>query len=410
MVVAQEKTSAKTSQHSSKITVYVNESAITEQDIIGLSLLKLMGTPDQNNQQLMQRLRPMVINELISIHLQLQFTQKLKLTVHEKELNQALEEMARDNHTTWAKMKKEFISKGVNPSLIEHMIKAQMLWRQYIQGRFAPRVRITNEDIKEIRQKIKKDAKKNQVNLSQIVVYDKLAGNKDLASSTIATVHDLLKRFEDFSLLAKKHSQSPSKENGGELGWVLVDDLSPNVQRFVQKANVGDVSPPIRINGGFAIYQINDKKGPQTPSIERALIDLLQVTIDYEKTTKSEEELHQILEELMEKTTPKDIKKIGSIHGIDVQEIHQTSFHGLNLPKPLKSMIFTAKPKKFLPPMNTGKSLILFFVVSKSFAQEKDSYLDNEQIKQHITQSKLSDFSNAEMNRLKSIAFISHRS
>ena len=65
---------------------------------------------------------------------------------------------------------------------------------------------------------------------------------------------------ESFSQLARKYSKDPSEKNGGRIGYVYKNKLSPNFSNIAFRLHVGQVSPIIRTKFGYAILKSVGKK------------------------------------------------------------------------------------------------------------------------------------------------------
>lgn len=68
---------------------------------------------------------------------------------------------------------------------------------------------------------------------------------------------------EDFAQVAKNHSLDASKEQGGDLGWVTLDQLPAALARTIPSLSIKRISMPINTEVGYEIVQMLDirKKG-----------------------------------------------------------------------------------------------------------------------------------------------------
>ena len=56
------------------------------------------------------------------------------------------------------------------------------------------------------------------------------------------------------------HSISNTSNSGGYLGWIKENSLNSKLQKSVSRLNVGEITEPILIQGGFLILKLNDTK------------------------------------------------------------------------------------------------------------------------------------------------------
>ena len=74
-----------------------------------------------------------------------------------------------------------------------------------------------------------------------------------------AKAEDIRKRLmagEPFARLAADLSDSPSKANGGLVGPVTPDVLAPELQKAIEGAEAGDLTPVLRTARGFQMIKI----------------------------------------------------------------------------------------------------------------------------------------------------------
>ncbi len=61
---------------------------------------------------------------------------------------------------------------------------------------------------------------------------------------------------EDFETVAQKVSKDASKENGGNYGWVTVDELPKPVADVIPSLSINNISRPIRTSVGYYLIKI----------------------------------------------------------------------------------------------------------------------------------------------------------
>ena len=75
-------------------------------------------------------------------------------------------------------------------------------------------------------------------------------------------------------------STANSSKFGGKIGKVKENQLSNQIQKELNKINIGEITNPINIGSGFIILYINDKK---ISKLEENEGDLLKKMIQFEK-------------------------------------------------------------------------------------------------------------------------------
>ena len=118
-------------------------------------------------------------------------------------------------------------------------------------------------------------------------------------SSVIDTLIHIRNRAlsgEDFSKLANEYSQDESsKELGGDLGWLPVDDLEiPIFKSVVDTLQVGHISLPFQTEYGYHLVKVEDREEARNYSLEEDWDEIKTAALN----TKRLEVLNQWIEEL----------------------------------------------------------------------------------------------------------------
>jgi peptidyl-prolyl cis-trans isomerase C len=124
----------------------------------------------------------------------------------------------------------------------------------------------------------------DQFNLKAIVVQDKEKADD---------VQKKLTNGEDFNALAKTYSIDNSKINGGDLGWVLPENIIGPVSNVMVNLSKGSVSKqPIQTQMGWYVIKVENKRPFQMPTFEdeKLKIEMFlkqKKKMDYIKSLKS---------------------------------------------------------------------------------------------------------------------------
>jgi peptidyl-prolyl cis-trans isomerase SurA len=251
-----------------KVAAIVNDEVITDIDLKKRVALIIKSSGMENNQQSValvkgQALQVMIDEKLIDLE-----AKKLGIEVEEEEVADALKGIA-DNNGLKPEDLGVFLSQGgLDKATLVEQIKHQLLWNKIIRLSLQPKITVSSQEVEENAKSIKqailsaKDTADHseQVKLAEIVMYAK---DKKQAKSKLALAREVVKRIRngaDFTKMVTQFSQAGSVGNNGELGWVYVFQLMPDLQKTIKNLNIGDVSDPIIMDDGVHILKISNRK------------------------------------------------------------------------------------------------------------------------------------------------------
>lgn len=81
---------------------------------------------------------------------------------------------------------------------------------------------------------------------------------------------DQLRRGGDFAALARLHSADPSAERGGDLGFVHRGMFSAETQQVIDALAPGELSAPVRLLQGFALFRLDERVPPRLNDFAQA--------------------------------------------------------------------------------------------------------------------------------------------
>lgn len=81
----------------------------------------------------------------------------------------------------------------------------------------------------------------------------------DQARVTLEALHGELSKGADFAQLAAKHSDHETAKAGGDVGFVHKGQLSDEAQAAVGALRPGQVSAPVRVLEGYALFRVEER-------------------------------------------------------------------------------------------------------------------------------------------------------
>ncbi|WP_432667708.1 peptidylprolyl isomerase [Wukongibacter baidiensis] len=159
-----------------------------------------------------------------------------------------------------------------------------------IEKLLVPSLNITEDEMKQYFNDNKASfATQEQVKTSHILVdSEEKAGE----------VKNKLLAGEDFSKLAKEYSLDPgSKENGGDLGYVVRGQMVPEFEDAVFTLEVGKISDPVKTQYGYHIIKVEEIKEAKEANYDESKEEIKETLIEQLMPTAYDEWLQKKREE-----------------------------------------------------------------------------------------------------------------
>jgi peptidyl-prolyl cis-trans isomerase SurA len=219
-----------------------------------------------------------VLRDLIDQQLLLEKGKDLGITA-DTEVIKKLDEMRKDMKLdTMEDLEKAALAQGVSFEDFKNNIRTQIITQQVIGKEVGSKLAISKDEEQEFYDKHKTDLEQpEQVKLSEILVSTDPKGSKpgtvddpQLLAAAKAKADDLLdqiKKGASFEDLAKKSSDGPSAQQGGDLGFFKRGSLAKELEDKTFAMKKGDVSDVIRAKQGFIILKVTEHQDAGIPSL-----------------------------------------------------------------------------------------------------------------------------------------------
>ena len=129
-----------------------------------------------------------------------------------------------------------------------------------------------------------------KVNLSQIFLQSTANAEAD-AERVAQVLAEIQANPNSFPSLAKVHSDdSGSAVNAGNLGWIQIDQLQPDLLKAISQMGLGDISLPITMSEGTHFILVNDLAPARVKPLEEVR-DTLVTAIRLQRTEAKKQTL-----------------------------------------------------------------------------------------------------------------------
>ena len=218
-------------------------------------------------------LHEQVLDRLISESIQMQMAERSGMRVSDQQLNQTIENIARQNGMSLKKFKKALEKDGVEYSQAREQIRRERLLSEVQRYRVGDKIQISEQDIDAFLNSARgKTATGEEYRLGHILIQLPTQASREQINKAEKKAKDLVKKIRkgtDFSQAAVANSEGRNALKGGDLGWRKEAELPSLFANVVPNLTKGQVSDPIRSASGFHIIQITDKRGGTTKLVQQ---------------------------------------------------------------------------------------------------------------------------------------------
>ncbi len=243
-----------------KIFAEVNGEVITSRDMQNRVNAFVATTKIPVTAQTKRMIIEKVLQAAVDEKLKLQEAQKNGVEISEADLNEGLQNFAKENKTTVRQVRHMLREAGVPEEVFRSQMKAEMAWSRLVGIKARREISISESEVRAAVDMINQDKKKQKYLISEIVISQKKAKN----------IYDLVENLRHdprFELYAMQFSESPSARGGGNLGWVGKDQLAEPLTQVLAKMKTGDISQPVKVGTDYYILKL---QGIYRPGIDKA--------------------------------------------------------------------------------------------------------------------------------------------
>jgi peptidyl-prolyl cis-trans isomerase SurA len=202
---------------------------------------------------------------LIEDRLKEQEMARFDRSISEAELQAALTEFVGRANLTLPEFGQVLTANNVDPRTFIAYVSVGVMWRDFIRARFNREITITDSDIERALARQGASSTQLEVLLSEIII--PISPENAARVQEVAGRISRLRSFSEFENAARQASALPSRENGGRLGWLPIENYPPQLRSVLLELRPGEVTEPIDIPGGVALFQKRGQREAQRPAL-----------------------------------------------------------------------------------------------------------------------------------------------
>lgn len=250
-----------------EVAVLVNEGVILKSEI-NERIQMVKASALRSGQQLPsdRALKTQVTERLIAENLQLQMADRMGLVISDIQLDQTLENMAKEQNQTLAQMREFMDNNGTGYAQYRENVRREMTLGQVQRIQVQRRIQISPQEINALVEAMEaQGAQDDEYHVGHILI--DFAGNENEARERADKVLTLLNDGADFSKTALAASSGPKALEGGDWGFMNINAMPTLFAEVVKDAKPGDIIGPIKSGAGFHIVTIYEVRGQEVKEV-----------------------------------------------------------------------------------------------------------------------------------------------
>ncbi|MGS0674373.1 peptidylprolyl isomerase SurA [Shewanella sp. 125m-1] len=256
-----------------RVTVQINEGIILESEVTGM--VKTIQANAANAGQKLPSdtaLRTQVIERLILTRLQLQMADRIGLHIGDLQLDQTIENIAKEQKMTVAQMKAQIESEGTTFAQYREQLREEITLGEIQRIQVQRRIQVSTQEINNLVKLINEQGLKEvEFQIGHILIdvpSDANSQQLEAASKRAAVVMKRLQDGDDFRSIAIAASSGPKALEGGIWDYMNINEMPTLFAEVVTDAKTGDIIGPIKSASGFHIIKVMDARGLETKEVK----------------------------------------------------------------------------------------------------------------------------------------------
>ena len=263
-----------------KATALVNDTVITGTDVDQrVAMIMALNNVKVNDEEKAQ-LKLQVLRQLIDETLQIQEAKSADISITQPEITQSFDRVAKG----FQKSPKEFADYlrdvGSSDKSLKRQVEGELAWNRLLRRKVSPFVNVSDEEVKSIIDRLKAAQGTEEYRLKEIYLSAPPEREAEVRNSATKMIEQM-RQGAPFEYFASTFSEASTKAVGGDLDWIRLGTLPPELQEAARQMSVGQIAGPIDVPGGVSILYLTDKRQVLTADPRDARLSLRQLTLKF---------------------------------------------------------------------------------------------------------------------------------
>lgn len=259
----------------------VNGYVITDTDIDQRVALVTSASEAKPSGEELLRLRVQVLRNLIDETLKIQAAVADKLEVKGEQVEETYQQLAGQNFGGDPKKMDSYLASiGSSPASLKRQIEGEQAWENILRRNIIPFVNVSAEEVNDVLARMNEAKGTDEYRLGEIF----LSATTENRATVLANAQKIMEQLQQggsFVAYARQYSEASTAVVGGDLGFVRLGQLPPQLAAAARSMQPGQLQGPIEIPGGFSILYLINKRQVLMADPNEALLSLKQISVTF---------------------------------------------------------------------------------------------------------------------------------
>lgn len=374
-----------------KVVITVGTQCITQLDIENrlkfMALMSGIQLNDTNKLNLTQEAAKMLVQE----QLELQEMTNNGLSIQEDAINTQLTEMAQRIGIPPENLDNFFGEKGIPMNTVRQFLTAQYYWPQYVKYKYPNVVEVSDDRVDLMYKEQLAQKSKPRYLVAEIFIPINNPSEEGGVQKQIKMIHEELLKGAQFPLLAQQFSQSTTARQGGSMGWVNLEFLPEKSRNILKSLTPGQITTPLRLDDGYVIYALVDRRLPGESSIKDTVFSVRQIIMNLDTLQEG-----AVTEELKKCKNCTELEAtLAKYPFIQVEKSDHVVVQQMN--DQLANLISTLKDNTLSDPIRYPQGSMYMWVCDRKIM---DGIMSKDEIRYRLAMQNMAQKSRSILNRL----------
>jgi peptidyl-prolyl cis-trans isomerase SurA len=260
-----------------RIAAVVNDEVISVFDLVTRMRLVMSSSNIADTPETRQRIGSQVLRTLIDEKLELQEAKRQNVIATDTEINKGLDQIEKQNNMKPGQLTEVMKAHDIDRASLVDQLTAGIVWAKLVRKLAAQSVDMSDEEIDEALKRAKEHAGEPQSQVAEIFLAVDNPAQDEEVRALAERLTQQMRQGARFSAVARQFSKSATAAVGGDIGWVRPDQLPSELNKAVSQLKPGELSPPIRVAGGYYLLLVVDRRTGTSGSEQDTVFDIVQV-------------------------------------------------------------------------------------------------------------------------------------